>query len=687
LAQPPIGFQLKTLRTFVMTPFKLKYSTINPFLLFILVSLLAVATHGVDMWAHFSYNLTPLQLQQGGGSDSGFAIYLNSASLGYYYTRYIVPWLEYGVVILTMAIIVRFLAYSFVYSICRECLGRGGGVATTFIFMIPVAYSAHGIVVNGLWGPPILFPATLSALFTLLGLLLFLRAKSFNGFDAFAEKKQTTRFFLMFKKKSVHYVLAGVAFGLSIQFHGLYGITAYAWLFIGSLMIVASRSWRDRGWFFIETLIVIGSISYIAYLSFENSSTASLSLTIEEWYRFINSIDKDDVSLLFSLEYSGYGLLPLIISGSYLAFRTKEKTDIEYLELGAFYTFLIFIIIEVFHHNGVFFGKISESFLGAQLRRGLWVPALLSLIVLAKNYQIVQDNLHKKYTILLVALGVTTCTIPSIMTVLLFFLVATYTHPKNQLFYILLVVVIGASSVNVYHGHFNMAIEVKSTILFVITIFTLYLLKRINRVSIRSVVSSVLIVIILAFFVAGLVKGNFSNSFDSFANNGLLKKSDHYLSMDNIDYYDAKAINCIKKNAENDKNDELGLKHKLQLPLIGFSSYSEFLYNQQIFHSPVSSGAWLYSKNKLETALYEISLLVSPSTYNHVFEANGFYVKKERFYDLLNKGYSSLAINQLEFAREKVGLRFYMIENKRDDLSHALLCVGDFFHVYDLKKL
>jgi len=659
----------------------------NPFLLFILSSLLAVATQGVDMWSHVYYNFTPLQLQQDEGFDSGLRMFQNSANLEYYYIRYIVPWLEYGVVILTTAIIVRFLAYFFVYSICREFLGRGGGVAVTFIFLIPVAYSAHGIVQNGLWGPPLLFPAALSALFTLLGLLLFLRAKGFNGFEAFAEKKQTTGFFLMFKKKSAHYVLAGVAFGLSIQFHGLYGITAFAWIFIGSLMIVASRSWRDWGWFFIKTLIVIGSISYIAYLSFENNSPASLSLTIGEWYRFINSIDKDDVSLLFSLEYSGYGLLPLIISGTYLAFRTKEKTDIEYLELGAFYTFLIFIIVEVFHHYGVFFGKASEFFLAAQLRRGLWVPAFLSLIVLAKNYRIVQDNLHRKYTILLVALGVTTCVVPSIMTVLLFFLVATYAHPKNQLVYILLVVVIGASSVNVYYSHFNVAIEVKSTILFIITIFTLYLLKRINRVSIRSVVSSVLIVAILAFFVAGLVQGKFSKSFDSFANNGLLKKSDHSLSTDNIDYYDAKAINCIKKNAENNKNDNIDVKHKLQLPLIGFSLYSEFLYNQQIFHSPVSSRAWLYSKNKLETALDEISLLVSPSTYSHVFEANGFYVKKERVYDLLNKGYSSLAINQLEFARNKAGLRFYMVENKRDELSHALLCIGDLFYVYDLTKL
>ena len=176
-----------------------------------------------------------------------------------------------------------------------------------------------------------------------------------------------------------------------------------------------------------------------------------------------------------------------------------------------------------------------------------------------------------------------------------------------------------------------------------------------------------------------MAKGKFSKSFDVFANNGLLKKSDYITSIENISFYDAKAINCIKKNA-------ISVSDKIQLPFIGFSLYSESLYNQQIVHSLYSSRAWLYSKSKLEKALGEISLLVSPSAYNSIFEANKFYVKKG-FYDLFNKEYETLAINQLEIAHNNAGLRFYIVEGNRDDLNHTLLCTGDLFYVYDLTKL
>ena len=213
----------------------MKDSIKNPFLLFILLSLLAVATQGVDVWSHLVYNLGPLQIQKSKSIEIGLSLFSNPASLKYYYISYIVPWLKYGIVILTAAIIVRFLAYSLVYSICLECLGKKNlSIVATLIFMIPVAMSAHGVMANGLWAPPVLFPATLSALFTLVGLLLFLRAKDFSDFETFAEKKWTMRSFFILKQKSTCYVLAGIAFGLSIQFHGLYGTTAFAWLFIGS---------------------------------------------------------------------------------------------------------------------------------------------------------------------------------------------------------------------------------------------------------------------------------------------------------------------------------------------------------------------------------------------------------------------------------------------------------------------
>ena len=658
--------------------------TKSPFLVLALLSLISVATQGVDTFSHLVYNLWPLELLQNKSFRWGASIFSNPESLEYHYITHIVPWLKFGVVAIVAAVVVRFIAFYLVYKICLLCINqKSQALVTTFLFMIPVAFSAHGVVVNGLWGPPALFPATLSALFTLAGLLLFLRTGALNKLEMSAENQVAPgfSFISILEQKSTLYVLAGLAFALSIQFHGLYGITAFAWIFIGSLMILASRGWRDWNWFLVQLIIVIGSVAYVAYLSFGSNTPATIKTTLSEWFRFICIVDVDDVSLLYSLGYAGYGLLPLIFSGTYFAFKKTQRTDIEHLQLGMFYTLLIFLSIEIFHQYGVFFGKISEYFIGAQLRRGIWVMALLSLIILVKNHRIIQDSLHKKHAMLLVALGLVTFAAPAVATVVLFLSVAAYTHPRNQFIYFLLIVAIGASIVHVYHGYINIAIEVKSLILFIVSILILYFLKITNRESINSTITYVSLMIVLSIFFAGLAKEKFLKSFNIVANNGLLKKSDHHTQ--NISNYDPKAINCIKKDVAN--NNVRGVAQKIQLPPIGFSIFSESLYNQQIFFSPRSSRAWLFSKNNYEKSLESILMLVGQSAYNRIFDTEN--LSKIILSERLIKEYNNLPISQLKAAHNKAALRYYVVENKRPQLSHSLLCTGDLFHVYDLSRL
>jgi hypothetical protein len=659
--------------------FKVLTSPPNQLLLFAILSLLAVLTQGVDTKSHFMYNLSALQLLQN-DVTYGISIALNSGSLEYYYLVNIVPWLKLGTVVFIMAVIVRFIAYCLVYQICLKCIEEEKtAIVATLLFMIPVGASAHGIVGNGLWAAPALFPATLSALFTLTGLLLFLRTGEFSGFHISSEEKRTTPISWVLEHKGTRYVLAGVAFALSIQFHGLYGATAFAWLFISTLMILASRGWRDWTWFFVEFIIVVSAIAYVAYLSFENNALVSTHATVGEWYRFIKSVDYDDVSLFCSLEYGGYAFLPLIFSGTYFAFKTKEKTDIERLSIGMFYSLLIFTAIEVFHYNGLFFGKVSEYFIAAQLRRGIWIVALTSLIVLAKNYRTVLNSIHEKHRMLLVALGVTTFAAPAVVTVIIFLAVVMYTHPKKQFICFLLVVATGTSLAHIFHGYLNIAIEVKSVILLVSAVFTLCILRCINREPILSmVISSVFVVILLAWLCAGLFKGAFLTSFDTLASiekNEITQFAKHY---------DPKAISCIKENTVD--SDVNGMPQKIQPPPFGVNFYTESRYTQKFFFSGASARAWLSSKDQYEKSLEKIMLLVGKSAYNRIFYSKESF-SKEILHDRFAEEYNAISIKQLKVTHDKAGLRFYLVENKRDELSQAFLCVGDLYHVYDLTKL
>jgi len=499
-----------------------------------------------------------------------------------------------------------------------------------------------------------------------------------------ARKKGVADFKWVFKNEGIRYVLAGFAFAFSIQFHGLYGTTAFAWLFISALLILASRGWRNWSWFFVEFLIVVLGVVYVAYLTFESNSSAHINLG--EWYRFINSLEYDDISLLFSLEYGGYGFLPLIFSGAYFAFKTKEKTDIEHLQLGLFYTFLIFIIIEVLHYNGAFFGKVSEYFIAAQLRRGVWIAVLVSLIILAKNYRIIQDGIHEKHRMLLVALGVTTFSAPSVGTVILFFSVAVFAaaQPKKRFVYFLLAVSIVGSLIHVCNRYVNIAIEVKSIILLITSVFVLYLLKRMNRDSIRSVVSSISSLVVIAFFCSGLYQEKFLKSFKKLHS---IEKNDYSQFLSSFDkYYDPKTISCIKENTMD--NDAINATQKIQLPLVGVRWYTESLYNQEFFISPRGIKGWQFSTFIYENSLKKIYLLFGKSAYNRIFDSLGkFPFAKENLDNRFMMEYETMSKDHLKSIRNKVGVRFYLEERKRNELSQALLCVGNLFHVYDLTKL
>ena len=230
---------------------------------------------------------------------------------------------------------------------------------------------------------------------------------------------------------------------------------------------------------------------------------------------------------------------------------------------------------------------------------------------------------------------------------------------------------------------------IKSIILLIASVITLYLLKRMNRESMRSVVSSVSAVVVIAFFCSGLYLGKFLKSLEILAS---IEKNDYSHFLDHFDkHYDPKAINCITENAMD--NDVNNAAQKIQLPPSGFKYYTESLYNREFVFSATASRGWMFSTYIYENALKKISLLVGKSAYNRIFDSKEIFpVGKFPFAkgimdDRFIKEYNTMSKNQLKITRNKAGLRFYLVENKRDELSQALSCIGNLYHVYDLTKL
>ena len=172
----------------------------SPFLLFAMLSFFSVATQGVDTWSHLFYNLTPLNLIQNGFNKKVISIATNPESFEYHYYLAIVPWLKVAVISVIMAFIVRLISYYLIYQVCFACIReKNPAIVVTFLFMVPVAISAHGLNPNGLWGPPVLFPAILSTFFILIGLLLFLSTGEYNDLENKARKKGIGFFHVYFE--------------------------------------------------------------------------------------------------------------------------------------------------------------------------------------------------------------------------------------------------------------------------------------------------------------------------------------------------------------------------------------------------------------------------------------------------------------------------------------------------------
>ena len=86
--------------------------------------------------------------------------------------------------------------------------------------------------------------------------------------------------------------------------------------------------------------------------------------------------------------------------------------------------------------------------------------------------------------------------------------------------------------------------------------------------------------------------------------------------------------------------------------------------------------------------LNKISLLVGKSAYDRIFDSLGkFPFAKETMDSRFIMEYNTMSKDQLKYVRNNAGVRFYLVEKKRDELSQALLCNGNLFHVYDLTKL
>ena len=107
------------------------------------------------------------------------------------------------------------------------------------------------------------------------------------------------------------------------------------------------------------------------------------NLSISDWYRFILTLEGDDVALFWHLREPWFLVVPILLAGVFCALA-RPVGKIEVIFLGAVLFLATILIFEAFHVLGLSVGVFSEQFISLQFRRGLWVPVFFALVVLAR---------------------------------------------------------------------------------------------------------------------------------------------------------------------------------------------------------------------------------------------------------------------------------------------------------------
>ncbi|GAB6041581.1 hypothetical protein [Endothiovibrio diazotrophicus] len=331
----------------------LKGSTVA--LLLSLIAVVELFSYGAGLLHHYIYNVEPL-LSLGIAEDD-FLGPGNPLTFTYHFIRHVTPLLDSDWRYLFLAFAQRLVLLWLLYRVALELLGRrGAALAVTLLFALSYNYYAHGLVHLGLWSKLKFMPITLAATLLFAGMWAQLRGRAAWGYGLFLA---------------------------AMQVHPLNSVAALAFIVPG-LWWHAAASGRGVRTHLAGTLLLGAGVGYLAWATMGHP-LPGLAASTGEWYRYAYFLDPDDVSALWSLGFGGFLYLPMLFGALYLSWREREgRGRLDHLLWGATLALVMVLLLELMHRGGIFLGRFSELFIGVEVRRGLWVAALLSLARIAR---------------------------------------------------------------------------------------------------------------------------------------------------------------------------------------------------------------------------------------------------------------------------------------------------------------
>ena len=642
----------------------------HPIFWFACLSIVALGAFGLGISYHYIYNLEALyNLEHTIANENFSRKFANSPwSLTYYYIKYLSPLLEFGAIFIAFSLLVKLFSFYIVYHTANHLIKNSlASILTSSIFIFAPYYQSHGVVSNGLWSRFAFFPGTLSVLVALSGFLFFLRR---------------------------NYIVAGLLLAISIQIHPLHGLTTTIWLSLGALVMI-QKHWTPNQTLPVilaASLVVFSLIYTVLFTDFQGQITESTA-SVSSWFRFIESVQPDDLLFSWALGYTGYLLIPILATGLFLSLNQSIKDAIDYYVITTSALAGIIFVVELFHRNGIFFGSFSEYVIAAQLHRGFWIGILFALLSIVRNLSDLQYSTFSKYSSELVVFGVSIYLVPNLFgLILLLLLCVVFFRTKFSLFIVIIACVFGYFYFS--HDHLEISGELRRLLRVLLPVFLYFILIRVFSITktlntgwYSSEIAYSIGFAALIFLLLGLSQDRIRNDVAALTTGGIFQKTERLIFTEHVhrtykNKLDRSLRACLKNEMERGDAQE----YLAQFPFSDLEKGEQNYYGTRYLYSRVDYSGPLYSKLVYQQALRKLNILFGSNNVEEFFQMGEAYdgAKMLKYFDGLH--HSQLE-DQLLRLYGDYGLDIYVIDSERKDLSRILICQGDSLWAYDLSKL
>jgi len=401
----------------------------------------------------------------------------------------------------------------------------------------------------------------------------------------------------------------------------------------------------------------------------------------------IYALNPDDTFILETILWYGPTLIPPIILAAYLSIKSPIKKAPEYLMIGTFISLLLFVSIELFHTSGYFLGKISESFITLQMRRGFWVATMFSLIIIIPNFKSLFNNISiKTFNFLAFVTAIIFLGMNQIVTPIVYFYMfyLAFTNTKDKVFIFLAIITILLVILSKQYGEWPLHHSNKYFIYFFGSCILYYFFLRMYKDFILSKVITLSVFTFISFGLAkGLYEGKLYKSSQILFNNTIFGKTNHKL--------------MIKQHHKNNHLDLQMSDYFKNLPLLEKDGYymtvppSEITYADKAFYGISIYFSWVNLVSPIiNRAQYNISydklvILYGKNVVDKYYDT--FTNTKENFINYFDNEYNKISVNNLKKLYTNKKIRYYCSPFSRLDLYGTLIYKGSKHYLYDLSLI